>query len=130
MENGKAGTAAGNRPKNLGGKWRRYRCWGIAGNGEGDFREGENVEGENVGGKCLLALWILADPSGSQIWGKCLATLERDGRETDKSLTFSISLLQRDTILNGKICKVTKLLEKQPTVDKWSCTEKVILRVT
>jgi hypothetical protein len=50
MENGKAGTAAGNRPKNLGGKWRRYRCWGIAGNGEGDFREGENVEGENVGG--------------------------------------------------------------------------------
>jgi hypothetical protein len=51
-----AGTAAGNRPENLGGKWRRYRCWGIAGNGEGDFREGENVEGENVGGKCLLAL--------------------------------------------------------------------------
>lgn len=56
MENGKAGIAAGNRPENLGGKWRRYRCWGIAGNGEGDFREGENVEGENVGGKCLLAL--------------------------------------------------------------------------
>jgi len=72
-----AGPAAGNRPENLGGKWRRYRCWGR-----------RKCGGRKCGGKRHLALCFLADP---KFGGKWLATLERDGRETDKSLTFSIS---------------------------------------
>jgi hypothetical protein len=45
------------------------------------------VEGENDIWRCAFWLTRVALKFG----GKCLATLERDRRETDKSLTFSIS---------------------------------------
>jgi hypothetical protein len=47
----------------------------------------EKMWGENDIWRCAFWLTRVALKFG----GKCLATLERDGRETDKSLTFSIS---------------------------------------
>jgi hypothetical protein len=83
-ENG-GDTAAGGSPemgKEISGKEKMWR---------------EKMWGENVFWRCEYWLTRVALKFG----GKCLATLERDRRETDKSLTFSISLIM---LMQGFIC--------------------------